>query len=78
MLGFIGLGVMGQPMALNLVRAGTELIVWNRSTAAADTLIVTDGFSCREQIRQSTGRRAYHLAEVLQLALHSAPPWTGK
>lgn len=30
-IGFIGLGVMGQPMALNLARAGTPLIVWNRS-----------------------------------------------
>jgi 3-hydroxyisobutyrate dehydrogenase len=30
-LGFIGLGVMGQPMALNLARAGTPLVVWNRS-----------------------------------------------
>jgi len=30
-IGFIGLGVMGQPMALNLVRAGTDLVVWNRS-----------------------------------------------
>lgn len=40
--------------------------------AAADTLIVTDGFSCREQILQSTGRRAYHLAEILQMALQSA------
>ncbi|MDE1006187.1 MAG: NAD(P)-dependent oxidoreductase [Paraburkholderia fungorum] len=29
--GFIGLGVMGQPMALNLARAGTGLIVWNRT-----------------------------------------------
>lgn len=33
-----------------------------------ETLIVSDGFSCREQIFQSTGRRALHLAEVLQLA----------
>jgi 3-hydroxyisobutyrate dehydrogenase len=30
-VGFIGLGVMGQPMALNLARAGTDLVVWNRS-----------------------------------------------
>jgi Fe-S oxidoreductase len=30
-------------------------------------LIVSDGFSCREQILQSTGRRAIHLAEALQL-----------
>jgi Fe-S oxidoreductase len=35
----------------------------------ADALIVSDGFSCREQILQSTGRRAVHLAEALQLAL---------
>ena len=34
---------------------------------AADTgtVIVTDGFSCREQIAQNTSRRAVHLAEVL-------------
>ena len=37
-IGFIGLGVMGQPMALNLAKAGTRLVVWNRSTAAADPL----------------------------------------
>jgi hypothetical protein len=33
--------------------------------ASEDTLIVTDGFSCREQIFQATGKRALHLAEVL-------------
>jgi FAD/FMN-containing dehydrogenase/Fe-S oxidoreductase len=33
--------------------------------AAPETVIVSDGFSCREQIRQATGRRAVHLAEVL-------------
>jgi FAD/FMN-containing dehydrogenase/Fe-S oxidoreductase len=33
--------------------------------AAAQTLIVTDGFSCREQIAQNSPRRAVHLAEVL-------------
>jgi 3-hydroxyisobutyrate dehydrogenase len=30
-VGFVGLGVMGQPMALNLARAGVDLVVWNRS-----------------------------------------------
>jgi Fe-S oxidoreductase len=34
--------------------------------AARDAVIVSDGFSCREQILQTTGRRALHLAEVLQ------------
>jgi FAD/FMN-containing dehydrogenase/Fe-S oxidoreductase len=37
--------------------------------ASAETLVVSDGFSCREQIRQATGRRAMHLAEVMELAL---------
>ncbi len=37
-VGFIGLGVMGQPMALNLARAGTSLVVWNRSTARSAPL----------------------------------------
>ncbi|MEO8258161.1 MAG: FAD-linked oxidase C-terminal domain-containing protein [Acidobacteriota bacterium] len=39
--------------------------------AAAETMIVTDGFSCREQIQQATGRRAMHVAEVLQMAMTS-------
>jgi 3-hydroxyisobutyrate dehydrogenase len=30
-VGFIGLGTMGEPMALNLAKAGTPLVVWNRS-----------------------------------------------
>lgn len=34
-VGFIGLGVMGIPMARNLVKAGTPLLVWNR-TAGKD------------------------------------------
>jgi FAD/FMN-containing dehydrogenase/Fe-S oxidoreductase len=37
--------------------------------AAADTLVVADGFSCREQISQCTGRHALHLAEVLRMAI---------
>jgi FAD/FMN-containing dehydrogenase/Fe-S oxidoreductase len=41
--------------------------------APADWLIIADGFSCREQIAQSTNRHALHLAEVLQMALHSNP-----
>jgi FAD/FMN-containing dehydrogenase/Fe-S oxidoreductase len=38
-------------------------------SAPPEALIVADGFSCREQIRQSTGRTAIHLAEALQIAL---------
>jgi Fe-S oxidoreductase len=36
--------------------------------ASPETLIVADGFSCREQIRQATGRTALHLAEVVAIA----------
>jgi 3-hydroxyisobutyrate dehydrogenase len=34
-VGFIGLGSMGGPMALNLAKAGTRLLVWNRSLGKA-------------------------------------------
>lgn len=37
-IGFIGLGTMGQPMALNLLRAGTPLVIWNRSAERCDSL----------------------------------------
>ncbi|MFF8875573.1 NAD(P)-dependent oxidoreductase [Streptomyces massasporeus] len=37
-VGFIGLGVMGQPMALNLARAGTRLVVWNRTPERCEPL----------------------------------------
>ncbi len=37
-IGFIGLGIMGVPMATNLVRAGYDVVVWARSAGAADEL----------------------------------------
>jgi FAD/FMN-containing dehydrogenase/Fe-S oxidoreductase len=41
--------------------------------ASHETLIVADGFSCREQIEQSTDRMALHTAQVLQMALKQGP-----
>jgi 2-hydroxy-3-oxopropionate reductase len=38
-VGFIGLGIMGKPMANNLLRAGYALVVHNRSRAAVDELV---------------------------------------
>ncbi len=38
-IGFIGLGVMGAPMAFNLARAGTKLVIWNRSTEKYQPLV---------------------------------------
>ncbi|GAA2577006.1 NAD(P)-dependent oxidoreductase [Winogradskya consettensis] len=37
-IAFLGLGVMGEPMALNLARAGTPLVVWSRRQPASDEL----------------------------------------
>lgn len=37
-VGFIGLGVMGRPMALRLASAGTPLVVWNRTPERAEPL----------------------------------------
>jgi FAD/FMN-containing dehydrogenase/Fe-S oxidoreductase len=38
-------------------------------SAEQEILIIANGFSCQQQIRQTTPRRAMHLADVLQLAL---------
>lgn len=38
-IGFIGLGIMGRPMAHNLLAAGYPLAVFNRSKAAANQLV---------------------------------------
>ena len=37
-IGFIGFGIMGKPMARNLLKAGYPLIIHNRSRAAVDEL----------------------------------------
>jgi 3-hydroxyisobutyrate dehydrogenase len=47
-LGFIGLGIMGEPMALNLLGASTPLLLWNRSTAKSDLLAKAGGTVARD------------------------------
>jgi 2-hydroxy-3-oxopropionate reductase len=37
-VGFIGLGIMGKPMAKNLIEAGHELVVYNRTQEKAEEL----------------------------------------
>src|SRR4029077_18873725 len=51
------------------MRVGERLILPKVAEAAPETIIIADGFSCREQIAQSTPRQALHLAQVLQLAM---------
>ena len=38
-VGFIGLGLMGRPMAANLLKAGYDLTLWNRTASRADALV---------------------------------------
>jgi FAD/FMN-containing dehydrogenase/Fe-S oxidoreductase len=54
-------------------RCGERKLLPAVRAAGEETLLVTDGFSCREQIEQNTGRRPLHLAELLRLAVRGAP-----
>jgi len=38
-IGFIGLGIMGKPMSLNLLKAGFQVTVWNRTTSKMDDVV---------------------------------------
>lgn len=56
-IGFIGLGVMGKPMAKNLIKAGFSLVVHNRSRGAVDEVAkagASAGASPADVARQST------------------------
>ncbi len=56
------------------VAAGERVLLPAVRAAPADTLILTDGFSCREQIRQGTGRHSLHLADLLAKGLIGETP----
>jgi FAD/FMN-containing dehydrogenase/Fe-S oxidoreductase len=51
------------------IKVGERALLPAVRAADKDILIVADGFSCREQIAQTTDRRALHLAEVLRMGL---------
>ena len=42
-IGFVGLGIMGKPMAQNLLKAGFEFTVYNRSKPPVDALVSARG-----------------------------------
>lgn len=55
-IGFIGLGIMGKPMALNLRRAGFPLVVHSRSRGPVEELLAAgaaDGGSAKTVAQQS-------------------------
>src|SRR5579871_5689220 len=47
---------------------GERVLLPRVRTASEETLILADGFSCREQIEQATTRKTLHLAEALRMA----------
>jgi Fe-S oxidoreductase len=53
------------------VAAGERVLLPAVRAASPETLIVADGFSCREQIAQLAEREALHLAEVVHLAVQA-------
>lgn len=55
-LGFIGLGVMGRPMAARLLRAGHEVAVWARRPEATYPLVELGAISCADPAE--VGRRS--------------------
>jgi Fe-S oxidoreductase len=53
------------------MRVGERVLLPAVREASRDTIIIADGFSCREQIAQGTDREALHLAQVLQMAIRN-------
>jgi len=45
---------------------GERILLPAVRNASAETLVIADGFSCREQIEQHTGRKTIHMAELLE------------
>jgi FAD/FMN-containing dehydrogenase/Fe-S oxidoreductase len=56
------------------VNIGDRVLLPAVRRAEPSTLVIADGFSCREQIAQLTDREALHTAEVLSLALRNPTP----
>ena len=66
-IGFIGLGLMGRPMAANLLKAGFAVTVWNR-TASRIGPLVAQGAKAAASPREAAGA-----ADVL-ITIVSDPP----
>ena len=44
-IGFIGMGIMGQPMSLNLIKAGFDVTAYNRTESKTKPIVVAEGKS---------------------------------
>jgi FAD/FMN-containing dehydrogenase/Fe-S oxidoreductase len=59
------------------IKAGERILLPEVRKAGDDELIITSGFSCREQIEQETDRTALHLADVMAMAIENGPRLPG-
>jgi FAD/FMN-containing dehydrogenase/Fe-S oxidoreductase len=59
------------------IKAGERVLLPAVRSADRDTLLIADGFSCREQISQTTGRRALHLAQAIEFAMGQSTEGVG-
>jgi 3-hydroxyisobutyrate dehydrogenase-like beta-hydroxyacid dehydrogenase len=62
-LGLIGLGLMGKPMGMNLLKAGFPLTVWNRTASRADEL-VTAGAKLAQSPRELAANSEFVISIV--------------
>ncbi len=53
------------------MKVGERVLIPAVNQATSDTLIIANGFSCREQIRQATQREALHLSQILLMAIEN-------
>ncbi len=60
------------------IACGERVLLPEVRKTSKDTLIIADGFSCREQVRQMTDRVPLHIAEVLKMAIERGPARPGR
>jgi 3-hydroxyisobutyrate dehydrogenase-like beta-hydroxyacid dehydrogenase len=66
-IGFIGLGLMGNPMSHNLIKAGFPLVVWNRTASRANSLVAAGA-------KLATSPREVAAASDVLITIVSDPP----
>ena len=66
-VGLIGLGLMGHPMGANLLKAGHELTVWNRTVSRGDDLVA-------QGAKRAASPREVAAASEVVLTIVSDPP----
>ena len=66
-VGFIGLGLMGHPMAANLLKAGHPLTIWNRTASRGEDLVA-------QGAKRASSPRELAAASEVVITIVSDPP----